>query len=73
MTVTLERVSTKDVSSSVDAVYPVLQIKSELRKYKDFCIVDTPVHQNWLPIHPSEAVMLALFDGRASQYQIGEV
>jgi radical SAM protein with 4Fe4S-binding SPASM domain len=70
---TLAQTNTTPQASIGDAVYPALQTKSELRKYKDFCIVDAPVHQNWLPIHPSEAVMLALFDGRASQYQIGEV
>lgn len=59
--------------STIDAIYPTLKPKTELRKYKDFCIVDTPSKQSWVPIHPSEAVMLALFDGRTSQVQIGKV
>ncbi len=73
MTVTLERVSTKNVSSSVDDVYPALNPKSELCKYEDFCILSTWVRQRWVPLHPSQAVMLALFDGRASQEEIGRL
>lgn len=70
---TLEKTNVKDQLSSLGVTYPTLQPKSELRRYKSFCIVDTPSKQSWLPIHPSEAVMLALFDGRSSQAQIGEV
>lgn len=70
---TIEQVGKSSQTSTMDVTYPALKPKSELRKYKDFCIVDTPAKQSWLPIHPSEAVMLALFDGRAAQVQVGEV
>ncbi|UIE38409.1 radical SAM protein [Leptodesmis sichuanensis] len=71
--VTIERTASTFQTCPVNSIYPILKPKSELRKYKNFCIVDSPSKQSWLPIHPSEAVMLALFDGRFSQNQIGEV
>jgi radical SAM protein with 4Fe4S-binding SPASM domain len=70
---TLDKPNTDTQTSPMDAVYPALQTKSELRKYDNFVILNKWFKQDWVVLHPSEAVMVALFDGRASLAQVGKV
>jgi radical SAM protein with 4Fe4S-binding SPASM domain len=68
---TLDKPNTDTQTSPMDAVYPALQTKSELRKYENFVILNKWFKQDWIALHPSEAVMISLFNGTLPLPQAG--